>query len=102
MKQNSTNYHFGDGNFINIKTSNFVKLQEQLIVYTDEEMVSLNIEIIADFSEIDSKYHEIFLNALSSKYLSKVSFTDNPFSECRPNRNKKRKWWQFWENIYFT
>jgi hypothetical protein len=32
---------------------------------------------------------------LTSKYINKVSFGDNPFSECKPL--SKRKWYQFWK-----
>ena len=37
-------------------------------------------------------------NVLSSKYLNKASFGDNPFSECKPI--VKRKWWEFWKSKY--
>jgi hypothetical protein len=36
---------------------------------------------------------------LTSKYLNKVSFGDNQFSECKPPL--KRKWWQFWKADIF-
>jgi hypothetical protein len=54
--------------------------------------------VVADFATIDPKYHEIFFNVLSSKYLNKASFGDNPFSECKPII--KRKWWEFWKSKY--
>lgn len=91
-------FHIGNGHFINIQTSNLIKLEEQFIVYGDDGPVSLNVEIIADFAEIDEKYHEIFFNVLSSKYLNKVSFGENQFSKCLPVI--KRKWWQFWKPRY--
>jgi hypothetical protein len=56
------------------------------------------VEVSADFAKIDRKYHEIFFNVLTSKYLNKVSFGENPFSECKPM--VKRKWWQFWKSKY--
>ena len=54
-----------------------------------------NLNATPNFPE---KYHEIFLNVLTSKYLGKVSFGDNPFSECKPMI--RRKWWQFWKPKY--
>ena len=58
-KNNGTEYHIGNGHFINIKTSNIVKLYEQFIVYTEDGPITLNAEVSVDFAEIDSKYHEI-------------------------------------------
>jgi hypothetical protein len=90
---------FHAGAFLNVKTTTMVKLNEQLVVETEEGPVLLNVEISADFNTIDKKYHEIFFNVLTSKYLNKVSFGDNPFSECKPVQ--KRKWYQFWKAKYF-
>lgn len=99
-KNIGTEYHIGNGHFINIKASNLVRLYEQFVVYTEDGPIFLNVEVSADFAEIDEKYHEIFYNVLTSKYMNKVSFGENPFSECKPV--KKRKWWQFWKSKYFT
>lgn len=86
--------------YINIKTSTIVKLNETFIVDTEDGPVYLNVEISSDFKLIDEKYHELFFNVLSSKYLNRVSFGKNPFSECKPM--KKRKWYEFWKSEYFT
>jgi hypothetical protein len=94
----STDFHIGNGSYINMKTSSIVKLTEQFIIYTPDGPITLNTDVVADFATIDSKYHEIFFNVLSSKYLNRASFGDNPFSECRPV--VKRKWWQFWKAKY--
>jgi hypothetical protein len=100
MKQNNqeNEYHLG-GKYINVKSSSIVKLNEEFVVFTQDGPMSLGVEIVADFNDIPEKYHEIFLNVLTSKYLNKVSFGDNPFSECKPV--VKRKWWQFWKSKYF-
>jgi hypothetical protein len=96
MSNNENNTEINTGNgFIDIKSSTIVKLNEMFIVQTEEGAVGLRVEIIADFNAIDPKYHEVFLNVLSSKYLNRVSFGDNPFSECKPF--VKRKWYQFWK-----
>jgi hypothetical protein len=88
------------GDTIHIKTSTIVKLHERIVVQYDNGPIELIVEITADFDEIPTRYHEIFLNVLSSKYLGRVNFGDNPFSECRPIQ--KRKWYQFWKSKYFN
>ena len=81
---------------VNIQTSRNVKLYNTLtLVGEDGKTIDLNVNIEADFETIPSKYHEVFLNMLMSKYYSKVSFGDNPFSQCLPP--KKKKWYQFWK-----
>jgi len=90
MSEKNTDFHIGNGSYINIQTSSIVKLNEQFIVYTEEGPIELTVDIVADFDKIDKKYHEIFFNVLASKYLNRASFGDNPFSECRPII--KRKW----------
>lgn len=86
--------------YLNVKTSTIVKLNEEFVVMTEDGPIELIVEISADFVKIPEKYHEIFLNVLTSKYMNKVSFGNNPFSECRPI--VKRKWWQFWKSEYFN
>jgi hypothetical protein len=88
------------GEWIDIKASTVVKLQETLIVQHNNGPIVLKVDITADFNTIPQDYHEIFLNVLSSKYLGKVNFGDTPFSQCRPVQ--KRKWYQFWKSKYFT
>jgi hypothetical protein len=95
LKKNNSEYHIGSLNRVNVKTSTVVKLNEYFTVYTEEGTFDLTAEITADFANIPEQYHEVFLNILTSKYLNKVSFGDNPFSECKPV--VKRKWWQFWK-----
>lgn len=94
----SKEFHIGEGSYINMQTSSIVKLNEQFIIYTEDGPISLNVDVVADFAKIDKKYHELFFNVLSSKYLNKVAFGDNPFSECKPI--VKRKWWQFFKPKY--
>ena len=95
MDKKETDLHLGNGSFMNIKTSQNVKLYEQFIIYNEDGPITLNVEISADFAQIDEKYHEIFFNVLSSKYLNKVTFSDNPFSLCKSI--EKRKWYQLWK-----
>jgi hypothetical protein len=81
--------------FINIKTTDTVTMNETFSLTTEDGVINLDVKINADFQNIPKKYHEVFLNILTSKYLNKVSFSDNPFSECKKNENKK--WWGFWK-----
>jgi hypothetical protein len=92
----SQDFHIGNGNYISLKTSNLVRVQEQFVIYTEDGPITLNVDVTADFATIDKKYHEIFFNVLSSKYLNRVVFGDNPFSQCKPIVT--RKWWQFWKS----
>lgn len=98
MSEKNTDFHIGNGSYINVQTSSIVKLNEQFIVYTEDGPIELTVDIVADFAKIDKTYHEIFFNVLASKYLNRASFGDNPFSECKPI--VKRKWWQFWKTKY--
>lgn len=90
----SNEFNLGN-DYINVKASSIVKLQEHFTVFTQEGPVELNVEIKADLADVPKKYHEIFLNVLTSKYINKVSYGNNPFSQCKPII--KRKWWEFWK-----
>lgn len=93
--ENKNEINTGNG-FIDIKSAIIVKLNETFIVHTENGQKELIVEITADLNTIEEKYHEVFLNVLSAKYSNRVSFGDNPFSECL--NNKKRKWYEFWKN----
>ena len=88
--------YLGGGCNINIRTASIVSVQNSLKLITPEDgVINLDIKIEADFDTIPKKYHEVFLNMVSSKYIDSVSFGDNPFSQCLPP--KKKKWYQFWK-----
>jgi hypothetical protein len=91
----SNEYNLGN-EYVNVKASSIVTLNEHFTVFTQEGPVELKVDIKADFADIPKKYHEVFLNMLTSKYLNKVSYGDNPFSQCKPI--PKRKWYQFWKS----
>ena len=90
----STVYNLGN-DYVNVKASSTVKLNEGFTVFTQEGPIQLSVDIIADFADIPEKYHEVFMNVLTSKYINKVSYGENPFSQCKPII--KRKWWQFFK-----
>lgn len=83
---------------INVKASTIVKLSEHFTLMTTEGSHDLVVDISADLADVPPEYHEVFVNMLTSKYLNKVSFGDNPFSRCLPP--KKRKWWHFWKTKF--
>jgi hypothetical protein len=88
-------YLGGGDNFTN-QTSTNVELRETLSLATeDNKSIDLDVKIIADFKNIPEQYHEVFINMMTVKYYSRVSFGDNPFSKCLPPIRKK--WYQFWK-----
>lgn len=80
---------------IGVRATTLVTLSEHFTLITTDGAHDLRVDITADFKDIPSEYHEVFLNMLTSKYINKVSFGHNPFSKCNPPR--KRKWWEFWK-----
>ena len=96
MSKKETDIYLGGGNNINVRTASIVSVQNSLKLITpDDGVITLDIKIEADFDTIPKKYHEVFLNMVSSKYIDSVSFGDNPFSQCLPP--KKKKWYEFWK-----
>ena len=96
MAKKETDIYLGGGNNINIKTASIVSVHNSLKLITPNDgAISLDIKIEADFDTIPEKYHEVFLNMVSAKYVDSVSFGDNPFSLCIPS--PKKKWYQFWK-----
>jgi len=91
--------YYVDSEHISVKASTIVKMEEYFTLLTLEGPVSFKTEIIADLVDIPEQYQEVVLNMLTSKYVNRVSFGHNPFSQCKPPI--KRKWWQFWKSKYF-
>jgi len=79
---------------IKVSASTIIKLSEHFTLTTTDSVHDLRVDISADLADIPSEYHEVFVNMLTSKYINKVSFGDNPFSLCTVKR--RRYWWQFW------
>jgi len=97
MKKDNSEIYLGGG-YLNIQSANYVQTYNSLqLITVDDGAIELNVEIKADFSKIPEKYHEVFLNMFSSKYVGTTSFGDNPFSVCKPA--PKKKWYQFWKKI---
>jgi hypothetical protein len=98
MKQNKEQeILLGGGNNIMMKSSRMVTAYQVLYLTTPEDgTITLSVKIEADIDTIPEEYHEVFMNMMSVKYLNRVSFGDNPFSQCLPA--PKRRWWQFWKS----
>jgi hypothetical protein len=97
MNKKETEINLGSGNNLEMRSSRLVKTYQTLYLITEDKgTLSLSVEISADFDSIPEEYHEVFLNMMSAKYLGRVSFGDNPFSQCQPA--PKRKWYQFWKS----
>jgi hypothetical protein len=95
MEKNNNEIYLGGGH-LNIQSASYVQTYNSLQLITiDDGAIELNVEIKADFSKVPEKYHEVFLNMFSSRYIGTTSFGDNPFSVCKPS--PKKKWYQFWK-----
>lgn len=96
MSKESQEIFLGAGKNIDVRSSRLVKTYQTLYLTTEDKgTIMLNVDITADFDSIPEEYQEVFLNMISARYLGRVSFGDNPFSQCLPA--PKRKWWQFWK-----
>jgi hypothetical protein len=90
------NYFLNNSTDINIQKSYNITLKNSLTLLGEKnKSIILDINIVADFSTIPEKYHEVFLNMLTSKYYNQTSFGYNPFSKCLPPN--KKKWYEFWK-----
>lgn len=98
MSKKENEIYLGGGANINVKKASIVTIHNSLKLITiGDGAIELDIKIQADFDTIPEKYHEVFLNMVSAKYLDSVSFGDNPFSLCVPT--PKKKWYQFWKSV---
>jgi hypothetical protein len=96
MNKKDTEINLGGGYNLDLRSAKIVNTHQTLYLTTpDSGTLTLSVNISADFDGIPEEYHEVFLNMLSAKYLGRVSFGDNPFSQCQPA--PKRKWYQFWK-----
>ena len=97
MKNKDTEINLGSGNNMEMKSSRLVTTYQVLYLTTPEDgTIPMTVKIEADFDTIPEEYQEVFMNMISVKYLNRVSFGDNPFSQCLPS--PKRRWWQIWKS----
>ena len=96
MKKQENEINLGGGKNLIMTTSKLVTCHETLtLVVNGVGGIPLEVTIQADFDTIPEKYHEVFLNMMSAKYMKAVSFGDNPFSQCIPA--PKKRWYQIWK-----
>ena len=96
MNKKETEINLGGGFNLEMKSVRMVNTHQTLYLTTEDKgTLALSVEISADFDLIPEEYQEVFLNMMSAKYLGRVSFGDNPFSQCQPI--PKRRWYQFWK-----
>jgi hypothetical protein len=94
--ENKSEINLGGGKNMLMSTSKLVTCHELLtLVVNGQGGITLDVKIQADFDTVPEKYHEVFLNIMTAKYSNKVSFGDNPFSQCLPT--PKKRWFQFWK-----
>ena len=94
MRKKQEEVFIGYGSHLNIQTSHLVTLLDTLTVMDGNRPIELHIKIEADFNDVPEKYHEIFFNVMSARFYGKVSFKNNPFSDCLTLSDKT--WWKFW------
>jgi hypothetical protein len=96
MKKQESEIYLGGGKNLVMTTSKLVTCYETLtLVVNGKGRIPLEVKIQADFDTVPKEYHEIFLNMMTAKYLKATSFSDNPFSQCRPTPEKQ--WYEIWK-----
>jgi hypothetical protein len=97
-KQKEGEYHIGDGSHLTVKSSTVVEMHDYLKLIADEgTRVILDVKITADFGNIPSEYHQLFMQMMSVRYGGSVNIWDNTHPFAKPEVKKKR-WYQFWKN----
>jgi len=87
--------NLGGGVNLLVKTAKPVTIWDTLTVTNGKSTLQLDVKIEADFDTVPEEYQEVFLNMMTSRYLNRASFGDNPFSLCQPA--PKKRWYQFWK-----
>jgi hypothetical protein len=97
-KQREGEFHIGDGSHLTVKSSTVVEMHDYLKLIADEgTRVILDVKITADFGNIPSEYHQLFMQMMSVRYGGSVNIWDNTHPFAKPEVKKKR-WYQFWKN----
>ena len=97
MKEDKNEISLGSGSATFVKTKKLVSTRNLLILKTEKDRFTLDVNIEADFEQIPEEYHEVFLNIFTAKYLDVVSVKDNMFS--KHIKVEKKKWWLFWKKF---
>lgn len=92
-KRINSDINFGNIEFVSVQSNLIVEIENKFLLYTvDDGAIELKVKIVSDLESVPEKYREVFMNMLTTKFLNKVNFTDNPFSICR--EEKKKSWWE--------
>lgn len=81
--------------YLNVQSTLEVTLDQRMLLFTADGAIEVTMIIKSDLKDVPEKYREVVLNMITSKYLNKVSFSDNPFSICKEPH--KAYWWEFWK-----
>lgn len=92
--------HIGGGQHLIVKTQYIVTAKEELKLYTGNgDFCGLDITISADFQNIPTEYHHIFINMMTARYGGVVNCYDNTGDQLfLVPLSKPKKWWEFWKN----
>jgi hypothetical protein len=91
-------FHIGDGAHLTVKSSTIVEMYDYLKLMTgDNNSISLDVVIKADFDKIPPEYHQLFMQMMSVRYGGIVNIWDNTQPFSKPEVGKK-KWYQFWKS----
>jgi len=97
-KQREGEFHIEDGSHLTVRSSTVVEMHDYLKLIADEgTRVILDVKITADFGNIPSEYHQLFMQMMSVRYGGSVNIWDNTHPFAKPDI-KKKKWYQFWKN----
>ena len=97
IKTKPGEFYIGNGNHLTVKSSTIVEMHDYLkIVKSENDTVTLDVVIKADFEKIPAEYHQIFCQMMMTRYGGIVNIYDNTQPFAKPEI-KKKKWWQFWK-----
>jgi hypothetical protein len=88
--------YLGNGQHLTVKSSYLVEMRDQLKLLRNDDSITLNVKITANFENLPDEYHQIFLQMMSARYGGTINCYSNitPFQIPKPN---EKKWFQFWK-----
>jgi hypothetical protein len=88
--------YLGNGQHLTVKSSYLVEMRDQLKLLRNDDSITLNVKITANFENLPDEYHQIFLQMMSARYGGTINCYSNitPFQIPKPH---EKKWFQFWK-----
>jgi hypothetical protein len=88
--------YLGNGQHLTVKSSYLVEMRDQLKLLRNDDSITLNVKITANFENLPDEYHQIFLQMMSARYGGTINCYSNitPFQIPKPY---DKKWFQFWK-----